>query len=54
LAGESGTARSWKTAGERIAQLWHHQQQAPDTRQLSSSQLARRLGVSDSYVRHLT
>jgi AraC-like DNA-binding protein len=42
------------TAGERIAQLWHHQQQDPTVRPLSSSQLARRLGVSDSYVRHLT
>jgi WhiB family transcriptional regulator, redox-sensing transcriptional regulator len=42
------------TAGERIAQLWHAQQQEPGTRPLSSSQLAHRLGVSDSYVRHLT
>jgi WhiB family redox-sensing transcriptional regulator len=42
------------TAGERIAQLWHHQQQNPGARPLSSSQLAHRLGVSDSYVRHLT
>jgi hypothetical protein len=42
------------TAGERIAQLWHTQQQDPTVRPLSSSQLAWRLGVSDSYVRHLT
>jgi hypothetical protein len=40
------------TAGERIAQLWH--QQDPAARPLSSSRLAWRLGVSDSYVRHLT
>jgi WhiB family transcriptional regulator, redox-sensing transcriptional regulator len=42
------------TAGERITQLWHAQQQDPATRPRSSSQLAWRLGVSDSYVRHLT
>jgi WhiB family redox-sensing transcriptional regulator len=42
------------TAGERIAQLWHAQQQNPAARPLSSSRLAWRLGVSDSYVRHLT
>jgi WhiB family redox-sensing transcriptional regulator len=42
------------TAGERIAQLWHAQQQDPAARPLSSSQLAQRLGVSDSYVRHVT
>jgi hypothetical protein len=42
------------TAGERIAQLWHSHQQTPGARPLSSSQLAWRLGVSDSYVRHLT
>jgi hypothetical protein len=42
------------TAGDRIAQLWHHQQQDPGARPLSSSQLAWRLGVSESYVRHLT
>jgi WhiB family transcriptional regulator, redox-sensing transcriptional regulator len=44
------------TAGERIAQLWHHHhhQQDPTARPLSSSQLAHRLGVSDSYVRHVT
>jgi WhiB family transcriptional regulator, redox-sensing transcriptional regulator len=42
------------TAGERIAQLWHAQQQDPTARPLSSSRLAWRLGVSDSYVRHLT
>jgi hypothetical protein len=42
------------TAGQRIQQLWHAQQQDPSARALSSSQLAWRLGVSDSYVRHLT
>jgi hypothetical protein len=42
------------TAGERIAQLWHAQQQDPAARPLRSSQLAWRLGVSDSYVRHRT
>jgi WhiB family redox-sensing transcriptional regulator len=42
------------TAGERIAQLWHTQQQDPTVRPLRSSQLAWRLGVSDSYVRHRT
>jgi WhiB family transcriptional regulator, redox-sensing transcriptional regulator len=42
------------TAGERIAQLWHAQQQDPTARPLRSSRLAWRLGVSDSYVRHLT
>jgi WhiB family transcriptional regulator, redox-sensing transcriptional regulator len=42
------------TASERIAQLWHQQQHNPGARPLSSSQLAWRLGVSDSYVRHLT
>jgi hypothetical protein len=42
------------TAGERIAQLWHQQQQNPGARPLSSSQLAWRLGISDSYARHLT
>jgi hypothetical protein len=42
------------TAGERIAQLWHQQQQNPGTRPLSSSRLAWRLSVSDSYVRHRT
>jgi WhiB family redox-sensing transcriptional regulator len=42
------------TAGERIAQLWHAQQQDPAPRPLRSSQLAWRLGVSDSYVRHVT
>jgi WhiB family transcriptional regulator, redox-sensing transcriptional regulator len=42
------------TAGERITQLWHAQQQDPAARPLSSSQLAWRLGVSDSYVRHVT
>jgi transcription factor WhiB len=42
------------TAGERIAQLWHAQQQDPTARPVSSSRLAWRLGVSDSYVRHRT
>jgi WhiB family transcriptional regulator, redox-sensing transcriptional regulator len=42
------------TAGERIAQLWHAHQQDPTARPLSSSRLAHRLGISDSYVRHLT
>jgi WhiB family transcriptional regulator, redox-sensing transcriptional regulator len=43
------------TVSERIAQLWQqHQQQDPAARPLSSSRLAWRLGVSDSYVRHLT
>jgi WhiB family redox-sensing transcriptional regulator len=42
------------TAGQRVEQLWHAQQQNPDARPFSSSQLAHRLGVSDSYVRHVT
>jgi WhiB family transcriptional regulator, redox-sensing transcriptional regulator len=42
------------TAGERITQLWHAQQQDPAARPLSSSRLAWRLGISDSYVRHVT
>jgi WhiB family transcriptional regulator, redox-sensing transcriptional regulator len=42
------------TAAERITQLWHAQQQDPTARPLRSSQLAWRLGVSDSYVRHVT
>jgi WhiB family redox-sensing transcriptional regulator len=42
------------TAAERITQLWHAHQQDPAARPLSSSQLAWQLGVSDSYVRHLT
>jgi WhiB family transcriptional regulator, redox-sensing transcriptional regulator len=42
------------TAAGRIAQLWHAHQQDPTVRPLSSSRLAHRLGVSDSYVRHLT
>jgi hypothetical protein len=42
------------TAAERITQLWHAQQQDPAARPLSSSQLAWQLGVSDSYVRHVT
>src|SRR5215216_1557470 len=40
------------TAAERIAQLWR--QQDPGSRPLRSSQLAWRLGVSDSYVRHVS
>jgi WhiB family transcriptional regulator, redox-sensing transcriptional regulator len=40
------------TAAERIAQLWY--QQAQGGRPLRASQLAWRLGVSDSYVRHVT
>ncbi|HYT24906.1 MAG TPA: WhiB family transcriptional regulator [Actinomycetota bacterium] len=42
------------TARERIEQLWHAQQQDPGARPLSSSRLAHRLGVTDSYVRHVT
>jgi WhiB family transcriptional regulator, redox-sensing transcriptional regulator len=42
------------TAAERIAQLWYAHQQDPAARPLRSSRLAWRLGVSDSYVRHLT
>jgi WhiB family transcriptional regulator, redox-sensing transcriptional regulator len=47
------------TVAERIAQLWHAQlwhaqHQEPAARPLSSSRLAWRLGVADSYVRHLT
>jgi Transcription factor WhiB len=42
------------TAAERITQLWHAQQQEPAARPLRSSRLAWRLGVSDSYVRHVT
>jgi hypothetical protein len=42
------------TAAERIAQLWQANQDDPGGRPLSSSQLAWRLGVSDSYVRHIT
>jgi WhiB family transcriptional regulator, redox-sensing transcriptional regulator len=42
------------TARERIEQLWHAHQQDPGTRPYRSSQLARRLGVTDSYVRHVT
>jgi WhiB family transcriptional regulator, redox-sensing transcriptional regulator len=42
------------TAAERITQLWHANQHDPTGRPLRSSQLAQRLGVSDSYVRHLT
>jgi WhiB family transcriptional regulator, redox-sensing transcriptional regulator len=42
------------TAAERIAQLWHADQEEEGGRPLRSSQLAWRLGVSDSYVRHVT
>jgi WhiB family redox-sensing transcriptional regulator len=42
------------TAAEWIAQLWHANQEDPAGRPLNSSQLAWRLGVSDSYVRHVT
>ncbi|HEV2824818.1 MAG TPA: WhiB family transcriptional regulator [Actinomycetota bacterium] len=42
------------TAAERITQLWQATQQDPGGRPLRSSQLAKRLGVSDSYVRHVT
>jgi WhiB family transcriptional regulator, redox-sensing transcriptional regulator len=42
------------TAGERVEQLWHARQEDPTARPLSSSRLAWRLGVSDSYVRHVT
>jgi WhiB family transcriptional regulator, redox-sensing transcriptional regulator len=42
------------TASERVEQLWHAHQQDPGARPPSSSQLAWRLGISDSYVRHLT
>jgi WhiB family transcriptional regulator, redox-sensing transcriptional regulator len=42
------------TAAERITQLWHANQEDPAGRPLRSSQLAWRLGVSDSYVRHVT
>jgi hypothetical protein len=43
-----------RTARERIEQLWHAHQQDPGIRPSSSSQLAHRLGVTDSYVRHVT
>ena len=42
------------TARERIEQAWQAAQQDPGARPPSSSQLARRLGVSDAYVRHVT
>jgi WhiB family redox-sensing transcriptional regulator len=42
------------TGAERIAQLWHADQEDDGGRPLRSSQLAWRLGVSDSYVRHVT
>jgi WhiB family redox-sensing transcriptional regulator len=43
-----------RTARERIEQLWQAHQADPGSRPHSSSQLARRLGVSDAYVRHVT
>jgi WhiB family redox-sensing transcriptional regulator len=43
-----------RTARERIEQLWQAHQADPGSRPSSSSQLAHRLGVSDSYVRHVT
>jgi WhiB family redox-sensing transcriptional regulator len=42
------------TARERIQQLWDKRQQNPGARPPTSSQLAWQLGVTDSYVRHLT
>jgi WhiB family transcriptional regulator, redox-sensing transcriptional regulator len=42
------------TAGKRIQHLWHAHQQDPAAQPFSSSQLAWRLGISDSYVRHVT
>jgi WhiB family transcriptional regulator, redox-sensing transcriptional regulator len=42
------------TAAQRITQLWHAHQQDLAARPFSSSRLAWRLGVSDSYVRHRT
>jgi WhiB family redox-sensing transcriptional regulator len=42
------------TARERIERAWQTAQQDPGARPPSSSQLARRLGVSDAYVRHVT
>jgi hypothetical protein len=42
------------TAAARIEQLWQTNQQDPGGRPLRSNQLAWRLGVSDSYVRHVT
>jgi WhiB family redox-sensing transcriptional regulator len=42
------------TARERIEQVWQAAQEEPGARPPSSSQLARRLGVSDAYVRHVT
>jgi WhiB family transcriptional regulator, redox-sensing transcriptional regulator len=41
------------TAAERITHLWQATQQDPTGRPLRSSELAWRLGVSDSYVRHI-
>jgi WhiB family redox-sensing transcriptional regulator len=43
-----------RTARERIEQLWQAHQDDPGTRPSRSSQLAHRLGVSDTYVRHVT
>jgi hypothetical protein len=42
------------TADERITQLWQQGQETPGARPLRSSGLAWRLGVTDSYVRHVT
>jgi WhiB family redox-sensing transcriptional regulator len=55
LAAQLGELRAGPTtARERIEQLWRAQRQDPATRPLSSSRLAWRVGVSDSYVRHVT
>jgi WhiB family redox-sensing transcriptional regulator len=55
IAAQLGELRAGPaTARERIAQLWQAAQQDPGARPPSSSQLARRLGVSDAYVRHVT
>jgi WhiB family redox-sensing transcriptional regulator len=43
-----------RTARERIEQLWQAHQADPGSRPSRSSELAHRLGVSDSYVRHVT
>jgi WhiB family transcriptional regulator, redox-sensing transcriptional regulator len=55
IAAQLGELRAGPaTARERIEQLWRAAQQDPGARPPSSSQLARRLGVSDAYVRHVT